>query len=102
MALALMRRHRRWLYVFLWIVIAAFIILYIPAFQKGREEGTPGETVVSVGGLPVSVAELQRAYGRQRQYYAQMYQGRMNEAMLRQMHLDEQVLEQLVAERLVE
>ena len=33
MALALMRRHRRWLYVFLWLVIAAFIILYIPALQ---------------------------------------------------------------------
>ncbi len=33
MALGFMRRHRRWLYVFLWIVIAAFIILYVPAFQ---------------------------------------------------------------------
>ncbi len=66
MALALMRRHRRWLYVFLWLVIAAFIILYIPAFQKAQDAGTPNETVVSVGGLPVSVVELQRAYTRQR------------------------------------
>ena len=32
MALALMRRHRRWLYIFLWLVIAAFIILYIACF----------------------------------------------------------------------
>ena len=48
MALAYMRRHKRWLYVFLWLVIAAFIILYIPAFQdEGR--GTPGETVVTRG-----------------------------------------------------
>ena len=36
MALGFMRRHRRWLFVFLWLVIAAFIILYIPAFQDGR------------------------------------------------------------------
>jgi peptidyl-prolyl cis-trans isomerase D len=102
MALALMRRHRRWLYVFLWLVIAAFIILYIPAFQKGQEAGTPGETVVSVGGLPVSVGEMQRAYTRQRQVYERMYQGRLNEAMLRQMGLEEQVLDSLVSDRLVE
>ena len=102
MALALMRRHRRWLYVFLWLVIAAFIILYIPAFQKGQDAGTPGETVVSVGGLPISVAEVQRAYSRQRQVYERMYQGRLNEAMLRQLGLEEQVLDSLVGDRLVE
>ncbi len=99
MALALMRRHRRWLYGFLWIVIAAFIILYIPAFQK-EDAGTPGETVVSVGGLPVSVGEFQRAFYRQRQRYDRLYQGRMTEAMLRQ--IQEQVLETLVSDRLVE
>ncbi len=102
MALALMRRHRRWLYVFLWLVIAAFIILYIPAFQKGQDAGTPGETVVSVGGLPISVGEMQRAYSRQRQVYERMYQGRLNEAMLRQLGLEQQVLDSLVADRLVE
>ncbi len=101
MALALMRRHRRWLYIFLWLVIAAFIILYIPAFQdEGR--GTPGETVVSVGGLPVSVGEFQRTYYRQRQMYDRLYQGRLDESMLRQLGLEEQVLDGLVSERLVE
>jgi peptidyl-prolyl cis-trans isomerase D len=102
MALALMRRHRRWLYIFLWLVIAAFIILYIPAFQKGEQAGTPGETVVSVGGLPVSVGEFQQAYSRQRQVYERMYQGRLNEAMLRQLGLEQQVLDSLVGDRLVE
>ena len=50
MALSYMRRHQRWLYVFLWLVIAAFIILYIPAFQ-GAQAGSPGETLASVGGF---------------------------------------------------
>src|SRR5512134_3446542 len=101
MALALMRRHRRWLYIFLWLVIAAFIILYIPAFRdEGR--GTPGETVVSVGGLPISVGEFQRTYYRQRQLYDRLYQGRLDENTLRQMGLEEQVLEGLVSDRLVE
>jgi peptidyl-prolyl cis-trans isomerase D len=101
MALALMRRHRRWLYVFLWLVIAAFIILYIPALQD-EGQGTPGETVVSVGGQPISVGEFQRSYYRQRQIYDRLYQGRLDEAMLRQLRLDEQVLEGLVSDRLIE
>ena len=101
MALALMRRHRRWLYIFLWLVIAAFIILYIPALQD-TGQGTPGEAVVKVGGLPISVGEFQRTYRRQRQLYDRLYQGRLDEKMLRQMGLEEQVLEGLVSDRLVE
>jgi peptidyl-prolyl cis-trans isomerase D len=101
MALALMRRHRRWLYIFLWLVIAAFIILYIPALTT-EGQGTPGETVVSVGGLPVSVGEFQRTYYRQRQIYDRLYQGRLDESMLRQLGLEEQVFQGLVSDRLVE
>jgi peptidyl-prolyl cis-trans isomerase D len=101
MALAAMRRHRRWLYGFLWLVILAFVILYVPALQD-EGQGTPAETVVSVGGLPISVGEYQRAYSRQRQVYAQLYQGRLDENMLQQLGLESQVLETLVTERLVE
>jgi peptidyl-prolyl cis-trans isomerase D len=101
MALGYMRRHRRWLYIFLWIVIAAFIILYIPALQsEGR--GTPGETVVSVGKLPISVGEFQRSYYRQRQMLERMYQGRLDANMMRQMGIDQQVLESLVTDRIVQ
>jgi peptidyl-prolyl cis-trans isomerase D len=101
MALALMRRHRRWLYIFLWLVIAAFIILYIPALTT-KGQGMPGETVVNVGGLPVSVGEFQRTYYRQRQMYDRLYQGRLDENALRRLGLEEQVLEGLVTDRLVE
>jgi peptidyl-prolyl cis-trans isomerase D len=101
MALALMRRHRRWLYIFLWLVIAAFIILYIPALTT-KGQGMPGETVVNVGGLPVSVGEFQRTYYRQRQMYDRLYQGRLDENTLRRLGLEEQVLEGLVTDRLVE
>jgi peptidyl-prolyl cis-trans isomerase D len=101
MALGYMRRHRRWLYIFLWLVIAAFIILYIPALQsEGR--GTPGETVVSVGALPISVGEFQKAYYRQRQIYDRLYQGRLDANTLRQLGIDQQVLEGLVTDRLLE
>ena len=101
MALAAMRRHRRWLYGFLWLVIAAFVILYVPALSD-ETQGTLGETVVNVGGLPISAGEYQRAYSRQRAFYAQLYQGRLDDSMLERMGLDSQVLESLVSQRLVE
>jgi peptidyl-prolyl cis-trans isomerase D len=101
MALAAMRRHRRWLYGFLWIVILAFVILYVPALTD-RGQGTPAETLVDVGGLKVSLGEYQRAYNRQRQYYSQLYQGRLDDNMIRQLGLEGQVLDNLVSERLVE
>ena len=98
MALALMRRHRRWLYVFLWLVIAAFIILYIPAFQKAQRGGHPRRD----RGLGGRAADLGRRVAaqpttRQRAVYERLYQGRLNEAMLRQMGIEEQVLEALVS-----
>jgi peptidyl-prolyl cis-trans isomerase D len=101
MALAAMRRHRRWLYGFLWIVILAFVILYVPALRNDYK-GTPSEAVVNVGGLPVSLGDYQRAYNRQKQYYSQLYQGRLDDNMIRQLGLEGQVLDGLVSQRLVE
>ncbi len=101
MALGYMRRHKKWLYVFLWLVIAAFIVLYVPALDP-TDQGTPNEAVVTVGDLEVSVGEYQRAYSRQRQLYSRLYQGRLDENMIRQLGLEEQVLDSLVIERLVE
>ncbi len=101
MALAAMRRHRRWLFGFLWLVIAAFIILYIPAFQ-GADAGSPGEAVARVGGLPITVGEFRRSYLQQRQRLEQLYQGRLDADALRSMGLEEQVFSGLVDDRLVE
>jgi peptidyl-prolyl cis-trans isomerase D len=101
MALGFMRRHRRWLYIFLWIVIAAFIILYIPALSPKAPAGSPGEVMVTVGNRDITVGEFQRAYYRQRQMYERLYQGRVDENMLKQMGLADQVLQGLVTDRLV-
>jgi len=100
MALAVMRRHRRWLFGFLWLVIAAFIILYIPAFQ-GADTGSPGETVAKVGSLPITMGEFRRSYQRQRQRLEQLYQGRLDPEALRSMGIEEQVFNALVDDRLV-
>lgn len=101
MALGFMRRHRRWLYVFLWVVILGFVVFYIPAF-RGADTGTPSEAVGYVGGIPITVSEFRRAYLQRRRLYEQLYQGRIDAAMLKGLGLEEQVFEALVGEKLVE
>jgi peptidyl-prolyl cis-trans isomerase D len=103
MALAVLRRHRRWLFVFLWLVIGSFIILYIPASQRGGggDERTPGETLARVGDLPITVGEFQKAHQRLQRGYEQMYRGRLDAAALRNLGLEEQALSGLVEERIV-
>ena len=100
MALSFMRRHRKWLFGFLWLVIAAFIILYIPAFQSADDEGA-GAPIVTIGEERVTVGDYQKAYVRQRQMYQSIYQGRLDEDALRRMGLPEQTLQGLVDERVL-
>ena len=100
MALGFMRRHRRWLYVFLWVVIAAFIILYIPAF-RGADAGSPGDVYAEVGGHKITVGEFRKTYDQQRRRLEQLYPGRLDAATLEQLGLEEQALSMLVDERLV-
>jgi peptidyl-prolyl cis-trans isomerase D len=100
MALGFMRRHRRWLFGFLWLVILAFIILYIPAFQGDEEQGL-GLTVAQVADSKITLGEYQRSYLRQRQMYQSLYQGRMNDEMLRRLGIEEQVLQGLVDDRIL-
>lgn len=101
MALSFMRRHRRWLYVFLWLVIAAFIILYIPAFQDAGQAGG-GASLGSVGDRQITLGEFQQAYRNRVEFYRSLYQGRLDGAQLQQLGLEEQVFEGLVEQRLVE
>lgn len=97
MALGFMRRHRGWLKYMLLLVVLAFIILYIPAFQDA-DAGGPGEVVARVGGEAVTAAEFQRAYLRERQRLAG---GGMDPAMLEQLGLRDQVLQMLIDRKLV-
>jgi peptidyl-prolyl cis-trans isomerase D len=97
MALATMRRHRRWLYVFLWIVILGFIVFYIPASWQGVDAGSPGEALSTIGGEKITVAQFQNAYRSQ----IQMYQGRVSPDMLRRLGIEGQVLQTLEARKLI-
>jgi peptidyl-prolyl cis-trans isomerase D len=96
-----MRRHRRWLYGFLWLVIFTFVLLYIPAFTDQTMDVGLGAPVAEVADRKISVGEFQRSYLRQRQMYQTMYQGRLTEDVLRRLGLEEQTLQGLVDEQIL-
>src|SRR5215813_8048428 len=100
MALGFMRRHRRWLYGFLWVVIAAFIILYIPAFTGTADQRSAGATLVEVGSLPITVGEYQKAYQRQREMYQNLY--RVDAEAIKRLGLEEQTLQGLIDDRVLQ
>lgn len=99
MALAFLRRHRRWFFVFLWVVILAFVILYIPNLDPATR--LADSTVATVGGRSIPASEFQKQYLRQRRQFLTMNQG-VDESMLERMGLREQVLSTMVREELEE
>jgi peptidyl-prolyl cis-trans isomerase D len=103
MALAFMRRHKKWLTIFLWMtipaMIVAFVALYIPT--EDARAGNRGGVLAEVGGQPITLGEYQRAYRRQRERYEQMAQGKLDPEMLERLGLKEQTLQSLVDEKLV-
>jgi peptidyl-prolyl cis-trans isomerase D len=98
MALAFLRRHRRWFFVFLWVVILAFVILYIPNLDPATS--LANSTVATVGGEPIQLAEFQRLYAGQRRQFLEMNQGQIDEAMLERMGFRDQVLSSMLRDRL--
>jgi peptidyl-prolyl cis-trans isomerase D len=97
-----MRRHKGWLKWSLALVVLAFILFYIPAFLgKGDsgETGAPSDMVARIEGRDITVGEFRRTYLNQLQYYRNAYGGNMSEQMLKQIGLDQQILQQMVDEQ---
>jgi peptidyl-prolyl cis-trans isomerase D len=98
-----MRRHKAWLKWSLALVVLAFIIFYIPAFLGQGDGGGGGpmlsDAVATVEGREISVAEFQRTYQTQIQMYRGAYGGNISEQMLKQLGIDQQILQQLVDEQ---
>jgi peptidyl-prolyl cis-trans isomerase D len=92
-----MRRHKNWLKWSLGIVVVAFICLYIPSFLKpGAAAVGPRAVVATVDGRDITVARFQKAYQQQMNMYRQMYGGQMDERMLRQLGMDQRIVQQLI------
>jgi peptidyl-prolyl cis-trans isomerase D len=94
-----MRRHRDWLKWSLGLVCVAFVLFYIPDFLRSGADASTTDTVASVDGRDISVGEFQRMYQAQLQAYRSAYGANMSEQLLKQLGIEQQILQQMVDER---
>jgi peptidyl-prolyl cis-trans isomerase D len=95
-----MRRHRNWLKWSLGLVCLAFVIFYIPDFLRGSgADAAAGDTVATVEGHEITAGEFRRTYQAQLQAYRSAYGGNMSEQLLKQLGIEQQILQQMVDER---
>ena len=96
-----MRRHKNWLKWSLGLVVLAFIALYFPSYMNtGTTIGaSPSDVVATVNGTDIRGVDYQRRYQNQIQAYQQQYGGSINEQLLRQLGVDQQILQQMVDEQ---
>jgi peptidyl-prolyl cis-trans isomerase D len=95
-----MRRHKGWLKWSLALVVLSFIVFYIPSFlDDTATDAAPNDAVATVGGEQITVDTFRRAYQSQLQAYQRAYGASLNEQFLKQMGIDQQILQQLIDER---
>ena len=95
-----MRRHRNWLKWSLGLVCLAFVIFYIPDFLSGTDPAaSSNEAVAVIEGQPIRADEFRRIYQAQLQSYRSAYGGNMSDQLLKQLGVEQQILQQLVDER---
>ena len=95
-----MRQHRNWLKWSLAIVCVAMVIFFIPNFvsdPSGNLAATGAVAVVE--GREIRGDEFQRTYQAQIQAYRSAYGAQMSDQLLRQLGVEQQILQQMVDER---
>ncbi len=95
-----MRRHRNWLKWSLIMVCLAFVVFYIPDFlAPPTTDLAATDSVAVVAGREITGTEFRRAYLAQLNAYRAAGGPGMSEQLLRQLGIDQQVLQQMVDER---
>ncbi len=97
-----MRRHKGWLKWSLGLVVFAFIAFYIPSFLGDPAVGVgvlPGEVIAEVDGREVTAGQFLQLYNSQVQAYRTAYGGAMTDDLLRQLGIDQQILQQMIDEQ---
>ena len=93
-----MRRHRGWLKWSLALVVLSFIFLYIPNRQTADQPAASRDVVASVDGREITVDRFRRVYLQQMQAYRNAYGGNMDERLLKQLGIDQRILQGLIEE----
>ena len=95
-----MRRHKVWLQWSLVLVVLAFVIAYIPSFVRGTgADAGSADTIAVVEGHEITSGEFRRTYTAQLQAYRSAYGGQMSDQLLKQLGIEQQILQQMVDEQ---
>src|SRR5258707_702221 len=95
-----MRQHRDWLKWSLGLVCVAFVLFYIPDFLRGTgADAASSDTIAKVEGHEITAGEFRRTYQAQLQAYRSAYGANMNDQLLKQLGIEQQILQQMVDER---
>src|SRR5258708_23645179 len=95
-----MRRHRNWLKWSLGLVCLAFVIFYIPDFLHGTgADAASSNVVATVNGQDITTGEFRRTYQAQLQAYRNAYGANVSDQLLKQLGIEQQILQQMVDER---
>jgi peptidyl-prolyl cis-trans isomerase D len=98
-----MRRHKGWLKWSLALVVLAFIVFYIPSFLNDPTAvgvgAAPAEVIAEIDGRSVTAGQFQQRYTAQIQAYRSAYGSSLSDQLLRQLGIDQQILQQMVDEQ---
>jgi peptidyl-prolyl cis-trans isomerase D len=98
-----MRRHKGWLKWSLALVVLAFVVFYIPSFLNDPTAvgvgAAPSEVIAEVEGRSVTAGQFQQRYNQQIQAYRSAYGAGLSDQLLRQLGIDQQILQQMVDEQ---
>lgn len=96
------RDNLKYLSWVLWLVIIAFILVaFVGLGDPGSGGGASAGVAVTVGDKTVSYREFESAYRRMEDFYRQAYGEQFNADFARQLGLHQQVLDTLVADRIL-
>ena len=93
-----MRRHKNWLKWSLALVCLTFVVFYIPSFLRHRTRRSADAATgwrASIRG-PSASADFRRRYLAQVNAYRASYGGNLSDAILQQMQVPQQVLQQMI------
>jgi peptidyl-prolyl cis-trans isomerase D len=96
-----MRRHKGWLKWSLVLIVLAFIAFYIPSFLDNPAAlgVSSNETVAEVDGVELTAGEFRLRYNQQVAAYRQAYGASMSDQLLRQLGIEQQILQGMIDEQ---
>ena len=96
------RDNLKYLSWIIWVVIAVFILFIFVDFGSiNLGDTVASDAAASIGGLEVSYAEFERSYRQTEDFYRQTYGDQFNRELAQQIGLPQQVLDQLIAEKII-